>query len=107
MANLTHVFVLARTPTIVQNRFVQDQNRIPVRGDPHILVVGDPGLGKSQMLHAVSAVCPRGVYVCGNTTTTAGLTVTLHKETGGDYALEAGALVRDPWRWLLCAIKYT
>ena len=25
------------------------QNRIPVRGDPHILVVGDPGLGKSQV----------------------------------------------------------
>ena len=73
-------------------KFSNDQNRIPVRGDPHILVVGDPGLGKSQMLHAVSAVCPRGVYVCGNTTTTAGLTVTLHKD-GGDYALEAGALV--------------
>lgn len=25
------------------------QNTIPVRGDPHILVVGDPGLGKSQV----------------------------------------------------------
>ena len=25
------------------------QNRIPVRGDPHILIVGDPGLGKSQV----------------------------------------------------------
>ena len=25
------------------------QNRIPVRGNPHILVVGDPGLGKSQV----------------------------------------------------------
>ena len=25
------------------------QNAIPVRGDPHILVVGDPGLGKSQV----------------------------------------------------------
>ena len=47
-----------------------------------------------QMLQAVAAIAPRGVYVCGNTTTTAGLTVTLHKETStGDYGLEAGALV--------------
>ncbi|XP_038074651.1 DNA helicase MCM8-like [Patiria miniata] len=76
------------------HRFVNDKNRIPVRGDPHILVVGDPGLGKSQMLQAASNVAPRGVYVCGNTTTTSGLTVTLSKEGGsGDYALEAGALV--------------
>lgn len=35
-----------------------------------------------------------GVYVCGNTTTTSGLTVTLSREGGtGDYALEGGALV--------------
>lgn len=27
-----------------------DKNSIPVRGDPHMLIVGDPGLGKSQML---------------------------------------------------------
>jgi DNA helicase MCM8 len=40
---------------------------IPVRCDAHVLVVGDPGLGKSQMLKAVSAVAPRSVYVCGNT----------------------------------------
>ncbi|XP_033631713.1 DNA helicase MCM8-like [Asterias rubens] len=76
------------------HKYVNDKNRIPVRGDPHILVVGDPGLGKSQMLQAVSNVAPRGVYVCGNTTTTSGLTVTLSKEGGsGDFALEAGALV--------------
>lgn len=77
------------------HRFANDKNRIPVRGDPHILVVGDPGLGKSQMLQAVTHVAPRSVYVCGNTTTTSGLTVTLSKEAGagGDYALEAGALV--------------
>ncbi|XP_071961751.1 DNA helicase MCM8-like [Antedon mediterranea] len=75
-------------------KFVNDKNRIPVRGDSHILVVGDPGLGKSQMLKAAANVAPRGVYVCGNTTSATGLTVTLSKESGtGDYALEAGALV--------------
>ncbi|XP_066561850.1 DNA helicase MCM8 [Amia ocellicauda] len=75
-------------------KFVDDKNRIPIRGDPHILVVGDPGLGKSQMLQAVCNIAPRGVYVCGNTTTTSGLTVTLSRDGGsGDYALEAGALV--------------
>ncbi|XP_032818836.1 DNA helicase MCM8 isoform X1 [Petromyzon marinus] len=75
-------------------RYGTDKNRIPVRGDPHVLIVGDPGLGKSQMLQAVCNIAPRGVYVCGNTTTTAGLTVTLSKDgPSGDYALEAGALV--------------
>ncbi|XP_077169283.1 DNA helicase MCM8 isoform X1 [Paroedura picta] len=75
-------------------KYVDDKNRIPVRGDPHILVVGDPGLGKSQMLQAVCSIAPRGVYVCGNATTTAGLTVTLSRDSAsGDFALEAGALV--------------
>jgi DNA helicase MCM8 len=32
------------------------------RSDIHILVVGDPGLGKSQMLHAVTTVAPRGYF---------------------------------------------
>ncbi|XP_053316387.1 DNA helicase MCM8 isoform X2 [Spea bombifrons] len=75
-------------------KYVDDKNRIPVRGDPHILVVGDPGLGKSQMLQAVCNVAPRGVYVCGNTTTTSGLTVTLSRDSAtGDFGLEAGALI--------------
>ena len=64
-----------------------------MRGDPHILIVGDPGLGKSQMLKAASAVAPRGVYVCGNTASSTGLTVTMVKDSSGDFALEAGALV--------------
>jgi DNA helicase MCM8 len=64
------------------------------RSNPHILIVGDPGLGKSQMLSAVAAVAPRSVFVGANTSTAAGLTATLHQEGGpGEYALEAGALV--------------
>lgn len=65
-----------------------------VRSNPHVLIVGDPGLGKSQILSAVAAVAPRSVFVGANTSTAAGLTATLHQEGGpGEYALEAGALV--------------
>jgi DNA helicase MCM8 len=75
-------------------RFTNVKHKLPVRGDPHLLIVGDPGLGKSQLLSAVSHIAPRGVYVCGNTTTTSGLTVTVVKDQGsGDFSLEAGALV--------------
>ncbi|XP_039271965.2 DNA helicase MCM8-like [Styela clava] len=71
----------------------KQDDRIPVRADSHILIVGDPGLGKSQLLRAASRLAPRGVYVCGNTSTSSGLTVTLSRDTAGDTALEAGALV--------------
>ncbi|AQK94359.1 minichromosome maintenance 8 [Zea mays] len=71
-----------------------DQNMVPVRGDIHVIVVGDPGLGKSQLLQAAAAVSPRGIYVCGNTTTKAGLTVAVVKDSmTNDYAFEAGAMV--------------
>eukprot|EP00966_Prymnesium_polylepis_P059640 1382925-Prymnesium_polylepis.1 len=51
-------------------------------------------MGKSQMLTATAALAPRGVYVCGNTTSSSGLTVTVVKDAvSGDYGLEAGALV--------------
>ncbi|KAJ0028431.1 hypothetical protein Pint_35572 [Pistacia integerrima] len=60
----------------------------------HELVKGDPGLGKSQLLQAAAAVSPRGIYVCGNATTKAGLTVAVVKDSmTSDYAFEAGAMV--------------
>lgn len=31
-----------------------------IRSDSHVLIVGDPGLGKSQLLKACSNVAPRG-----------------------------------------------
>lgn len=75
-----------------QNRFNKVDSTI--RAEPHVLIVGDPGLGKSQMLSAVCKLAPRGVYVSGNATTTSGLTVTMSKDPEtGDTALEAGALV--------------
>lgn len=62
------------------------------RSDIHVLVVGDPGLGKSQMLRSAASVAPRSVMVCGNTSSTAGLTVSVVREQGGggDMCLEAG-----------------
>ncbi|CAK8676777.1 unnamed protein product [Clavelina lepadiformis] len=70
------------------------KDRMPVRGNSHILLVGDPGLGKSQLLQAVSRLAPRGVYVCGNASSNSGLTVTLSRDSStGDTSLEAGALV--------------
>ncbi|XP_041022952.1 probable DNA helicase MCM8 isoform X1 [Juglans microcarpa x Juglans regia] len=72
----------------------KDRNKVPVRGDIHVIVVGDPGLGKSQLLQAAAAVSPRGIYVCGNATTKAGLTVAVVKDPmTSDYAFEAGAMV--------------
>jgi DNA helicase MCM8 len=55
--------------------FVQKTLDVTVRNDIHTLIVGDPGLGKSQLLRACTCVSPRGIYVCGTGSTTAGLTV--------------------------------
>jgi DNA helicase MCM8 len=56
-----------------------------------LAIAGDPGLGKSQLLQAAAVVSPRGIYVCGNTTTRAGLTVAVIKDPmTNDFAFEAG-----------------
>ncbi|KAJ2696874.1 DNA replication licensing factor mcm8 [Coemansia sp. IMI 209128] len=78
-----------------RKRDASERGSLSIRSDSHVLIVGDPGLGKSQMLTAVGQIAPRGVYVCGTSgVSSSGLTVTLVKEAGsGDFALEAGALV--------------
>ncbi|MEK6835435.1 MAG: minichromosome maintenance protein MCM [Nanoarchaeota archaeon] len=64
------------------------------RGDMHVLLVGDPGAGKSQMLTFISKIAPKARLVSGKGSTGAGLTATVVKdEFLRGWALEAGALV--------------
>ncbi|PWR71802.1 minichromosome maintenance protein MCM [Methanospirillum stamsii] len=66
-----------------------------LRGDIHVLLIGDPGIAKSQMLRYVVRLSPRAIYTSGQSTTSAGLTATAVKDEFGDgrWTLEAGALV--------------
>lgn len=70
---------------------LDDKTRL--RGDIHILIVGDPGIGKSQMLKYVSKLAPRSMYTSGKGTSGAGLTAAAVRDELGGWSLEAGALV--------------
>ena len=71
------------------------EGRSRVRGDIHMLLIGDPGLGKSQLMRFAAMLSHRSVVANGRGVTSAGLTATAVKESGpsGQWILEAGALV--------------
>ena len=54
--------------------------------------MGDPGLGKSQLLKFASSLLPNSLYVSGNSISTNGLTAIVSTDRDGT-SLEAGALV--------------
>jgi len=64
------------------------------RGDIHILFVGDPGTGKSEILKSAIEVSPRGLYTSGKGASAVGLTAAVIKDADtGQMNLEAGAIV--------------
>ena len=65
-----------------------------LRGDIHVLLAGDPGVSKSQLLQYVHKLCPRSVYTSGKGSSAVGLTayITRDPETK-QLVLESGALV--------------
>jgi len=64
------------------------------RGDIHILLIGDPGGGKSQLLKRINLVAPKGRYISGKGISAAGLTASVVKdEFLKGWSLEAGAMV--------------
>ena len=66
-----------------------------IRGNIHVLLVGDPAAGKSQLMQLTSKLIPRGKYVSGSGVTGPGLTATVVKDEQflGGWVLEAGAVV--------------
>jgi replicative DNA helicase Mcm len=66
-----------------------------IRNDIHIMLIGDPGSAKTRLLQAVTSIVPKGIYVSGKSTTSAGLTAAAERDefSEGGWTLRAGALV--------------
>ncbi len=65
-----------------------------VRGDINCLLLGDPGVAKSQFLKYIEKTAPRTVYATGKGATAVGLTAAVHRDpVTKEWTLEGGALV--------------
>lgn len=64
------------------------------RGDINLLMLGDPGTAKSQLLKFVERVSPIGVYTSGKGSSAAGLTASVIRDPSSrNFMIEGGAMV--------------
>ncbi|XP_073248217.1 DNA replication licensing factor mcm5-A-like [Porites lutea] len=64
------------------------------RGDINVLLLGDPGTAKSQLLKFVEKVSPIGVYTSGKGSSAAGLTASVMRDPASrNFIMEGGAMV--------------
>jgi len=64
------------------------------RWTSHILLIGDPGVGKSQLVSAVNKRAPKCISITGTNTSQAGLTTSAVKdELTGTWTMEAGGVI--------------
>ncbi|SCW00618.1 LAFE_0C08174g1_1 [Lachancea fermentati] len=65
-----------------------------LRGDINVLLLGDPGTAKSQLLKFVEKVSPIAVYTSGKGSSAAGLTASVQRDPATrEFYLEGGAMV--------------
>ncbi|XP_067942354.1 DNA replication licensing factor mcm5-A-like [Watersipora subatra] len=64
------------------------------RGDVNVLMLGDPGTAKSQLLKFVEQAAPIAVYTSGKGSSAAGLTASVMRDSQSrNFVLEGGAMV--------------
>jgi DNA replication licensing factor MCM2 len=70
------------------------QGKMRIRGDINVLLLGDPGTAKSQVLKYVEKAAHRAVFATGQGASAVGLTASVRKDPiTSEWTLEGGALV--------------
>ena len=106
--NITQLIFNSIAPSIYGNEFIKKalaiamfggvqkdpQSKHKIRGDINVLLLGDPGTSKSQMLKYIQTIFSRSVYTTGKGASAVGLTASVQKDpVTKEWTLEGGALV--------------
>ncbi|ORD96223.1 MCM7 [Hepatospora eriocheir] len=82
------LLMLISSPNLIR------EDGIKIRGNINVMLIGEPGVAKSQMLKFVSRISERSVYTTGRGASGVGLTVSVTKDPlTKEILLEGGALV--------------